>query len=121
MPTAANPLVVSGSMAMDYAGLYGFGHAWCFRRTATRRRVLGGEHRPRSRAHYGYVGLEALKVPALIALGATALTALQHQYRDPVAHITPDVTARRTPTSPNNGIAPRGGRELTWTRRFCCV
>ncbi len=39
-------------------------------------RVLAGEHPPRSRAHYAYVGLEALKVPALIALGATALAAL---------------------------------------------
>ncbi|WP_262704252.1 MULTISPECIES: hypothetical protein [Streptomyces] len=39
-------------------------------------RVLAGEHPPRSRAHHAYVGLEMLKVPALIALGAMALAAL---------------------------------------------
>ncbi|WP_137976045.1 hypothetical protein [Streptomyces violaceusniger] len=39
-------------------------------------RVPAGEQPPRSRAHYAYVGLEALKVPALIALGATTLAAL---------------------------------------------
>lgn len=40
------------------------------RRTA---RVLAGEDGPRSRAHLAYVGLESLKVLALIALGAAAL------------------------------------------------
>ncbi|MEU4893395.1 hypothetical protein AB0B12_07690 [Streptomyces sp. NPDC044780] len=39
-------------------------------------RVLAGEHPPRSGAHHVYVALEMLKVPALIALGATALAAL---------------------------------------------
>ncbi|WP_413812362.1 hypothetical protein [Streptomyces sp. OE57] len=39
-------------------------------------RVLAGQHPPCSRAHHAYVGLEALKVPALIALGAMALAAL---------------------------------------------
>jgi hypothetical protein len=37
-------------------------------------RVLAGENAPRSRAHLAYVGLEILKVAALIALGIAALT-----------------------------------------------
>jgi len=37
-------------------------------------RVLAGEDGPRSRAHLGYVGLEVVKVVALVALGASALT-----------------------------------------------
>lgn len=40
------------------------------RRTA---RVLAGSNAPRSRAHHAYIGLEALKFAALIALGAALL------------------------------------------------
>ncbi|MEU0535496.1 hypothetical protein [Amycolatopsis tolypomycina] len=36
-------------------------------------RVLAGEDGPRSRAHLVYVGLEVVKVVALVALGASAL------------------------------------------------
>jgi len=36
-------------------------------------RVLAGEHAPRSRAHHAYIGLEALKLGALVALGAALL------------------------------------------------
>jgi hypothetical protein len=36
-------------------------------------RVLAGQETPRSRAHHAYIGLEALKLAALIALGATLL------------------------------------------------
>ena len=34
-------------------------------------RVLAGQDAPRSRAHHAYLGLEALKLAALVALGAT--------------------------------------------------
>jgi len=37
-------------------------------------RVLAGENAPRSGAHYVYVGLEVVKVAALIVLGVLALT-----------------------------------------------
>ncbi|MEU2928046.1 hypothetical protein ABZ636_23815 [Streptomyces sp. NPDC007251] len=37
-------------------------------------RVLAGEELPRSRSHFWYVGLELLKVAALIALGIGLLT-----------------------------------------------
>ncbi|QEN14344.1 hypothetical protein ACRDU6_18275 [Mycolicibacterium sp. ELW1] len=40
------------------------------RRTA---RVLAGYDAPRSRAHHAYIGLEAVKLAALIALGAALL------------------------------------------------
>lgn len=40
------------------------------RRTA---RVLAGSNAPRSRVHHAYIGLEALKFAALIALGAALL------------------------------------------------
>ena len=33
-------------------------------------RVLAGQEAPRSRAHHAYIGLEALKLAALVALGA---------------------------------------------------
>ena len=36
-------------------------------------RVLAGQDAPRSRAHHAYIGLEALKLAALVALGATLL------------------------------------------------
>jgi hypothetical protein len=36
-------------------------------------RVLAGHDAPRSRAHHAYIGLEALKLAALIALGAALL------------------------------------------------
>jgi hypothetical protein len=36
-------------------------------------RVLAGRDAPRSRAHHAYIGLEALKLAALVALGATLL------------------------------------------------
>jgi hypothetical protein len=36
-------------------------------------RVLAGQDAPRSRAHHAYIGLEALKLAALIALGAALL------------------------------------------------
>jgi hypothetical protein len=36
-------------------------------------RVMGGEDAPRSRAHHAYIGLEALKLAALVALGAALL------------------------------------------------
>lgn len=36
-------------------------------------RVLAGHDAPRSRAHHAYIGLEALKLAALVALGATLL------------------------------------------------
>ncbi|MFT7868864.1 MULTISPECIES: hypothetical protein [Amycolatopsis] len=36
-------------------------------------RVLAGETGPRSRAHLGYVGLEVLKVAALLAFGIVSL------------------------------------------------
>ena len=36
-------------------------------------RVLAGQGAPRSRAHLAYIGLEALKLAALVALGATLL------------------------------------------------
>ena len=36
-------------------------------------RVLAGQDVPRSRAHHAYLGLEALKLAALVALGATLL------------------------------------------------
>ena len=45
-------------------------------RSARRRRsarVLAGHDAPRSRAHHAYIGLEALKLAALIALGAALL------------------------------------------------
>jgi hypothetical protein len=35
--------------------------------------VLAGEDAPRSRAHYGYVGLEVLKVAALVVTGVLLL------------------------------------------------
>ena len=35
--------------------------------------ILAGEDAPRSRAHHAYLGLEALKLAALVALGATLL------------------------------------------------
>ena len=35
--------------------------------------VLAGQDAPRSRAHHAYIGLEALKLAALVALGATLL------------------------------------------------
>nr|WP_180361912.1 MULTISPECIES: hypothetical protein [unclassified Streptomyces] len=38
-------------------------------------RVLAGEELPCSRGHFWYVGLEILKVVALLALGAGLLTA----------------------------------------------
>ena len=38
-------------------------------------RVLAGQDAPRSRAHHAYIGLEALKLAALVALGATLLAA----------------------------------------------
>jgi hypothetical protein len=37
-------------------------------------RVLAGDDGPRSHAHYGYVGLEAVKVMALLAAGILLLT-----------------------------------------------
>jgi hypothetical protein len=37
-------------------------------------RVLAGDDGPRSHAHYGYVGLEAVKVVALLAAGILLLT-----------------------------------------------
>ena len=36
-------------------------------------RVLAGQDAPRSRAHHAYLGSEALKLAALIALGAALL------------------------------------------------
>ena len=36
-------------------------------------RVLAGQDAPRSRAHHTYIALEALKLAALVALGATLL------------------------------------------------
>ncbi|MGX9787607.1 hypothetical protein [Mycobacterium sp. MMS18-G62] len=36
-------------------------------------RVLAGHDAPRSRAHHAYIGLEALKVAALVGLGAALL------------------------------------------------
>lgn len=36
-------------------------------------RVLAGQDAPRSRAHHAYIGLEALKLAALVALGAALL------------------------------------------------
>ena len=36
--------------------------------------VLAGEQAPRSRAHHAYIGLEALKLAALVALGAALLS-----------------------------------------------
>jgi hypothetical protein len=36
-------------------------------------RVLAGHDAPRSRAHHAYIGLEALKLAALVALGAALL------------------------------------------------
>ena len=36
-------------------------------------RVLAGENVPRSRAHFGYVGAEVIKVVALIVLGISVL------------------------------------------------
>ena len=36
--------------------------------------VLAGRDAPRSRAHRAYIGLEALKVAALVALGAALLS-----------------------------------------------
>lgn len=38
-------------------------------------RVLAGHEAPRSRAHHTYIGLEVLKVAALLALGAALLAA----------------------------------------------
>ena len=38
-------------------------------------RVLAGQDAPRSRAHHAYIGLEALKLAALVALGAALLAA----------------------------------------------
>ena len=38
-------------------------------------RVLAGQDAPRSRAHHAYLGLEALKLAALVALGAALLAA----------------------------------------------
>ena len=38
-------------------------------------RVLAGHDAPRSRAHHAYIGLEALKLAALVALGAALLSA----------------------------------------------
>ena len=38
-------------------------------------RVLAGQDAPRSRAHHAYLGLEALKLAALVALGAALLSA----------------------------------------------
>ncbi len=38
-------------------------------------RVLAGHDAPRSRAHHAYLGLEALKLAALVALGAALLAA----------------------------------------------
>ncbi|MGO4443421.1 hypothetical protein AB4Z42_08680 [Mycobacterium sp. 2YAF39] len=43
---------------------------WLNRHSA---RVLAGQHGPRSRAHHAYIGLEALKLGALVALGAALL------------------------------------------------
>jgi hypothetical protein len=37
--------------------------------------VLAGQDAPRSRAHHAYIGLEALKLAALVALGAALLSA----------------------------------------------
>jgi hypothetical protein len=38
-------------------------------------RVLAGHDAPRSRAHHAYIGLEALKLAALVVLGAALLAA----------------------------------------------
>jgi hypothetical protein len=38
-------------------------------------RVLAGHDAPRSRAHHAYIGLEVLKIGALVALGAVLLSA----------------------------------------------
>jgi hypothetical protein len=38
-------------------------------------RVLAGDDAPRSRAHHAYIGLEALKLAALVGLGAALLAA----------------------------------------------
>lgn len=38
-------------------------------------RVLAGDNAPRSRAHHAYIGLEAAKLAALVALGAALLAA----------------------------------------------
>ena len=43
--------------------------AWTGHPHDRRRRVLAGEDAPRSRAHYVYVGLELVKVAALLATG----------------------------------------------------
>ena len=45
---------------------------WLNRRSA---RVLAGDDAPRSRAHHAYIGLEVLKLAALVGLGAALLTA----------------------------------------------
>ncbi len=38
-------------------------------------RLLAGDDAPRSRAHHAYIGLEALKLAALVGLGAALLAA----------------------------------------------
>jgi hypothetical protein len=38
-------------------------------------RVLAGDDAPRSRAHHAYIGLEVLKLAALVGLGAALLSA----------------------------------------------
>ena len=44
---------------------------WLTRRSA---HVLAGQEAPRSRAHHADIGLEALKLAALVALGAALLS-----------------------------------------------
>lgn len=81
---AALAAVAAGSPTVPVAVLTGVVVALLAVQTAAVRpalnrrsdRVLAGETLPRSGAHHLYVGIELVKVPALIALGAAALAAV---------------------------------------------
>jgi hypothetical protein len=65
--TSAPVLVAAGALAVQLAVI----------RPALKRRsdeVLAGTERPRSRVHYGYVGLEVVKVVTLLVAGTLLLT-----------------------------------------------
>lgn len=75
-------IVLAGPVSMGIAVAFAVASAMlaiqliAVRPRLTRRsdEVLAGTEGPRSRAHYGYVGLEVVKVGALIAAGILLLT-----------------------------------------------
>ena len=72
---AVGPRTVAAVVLAAAVGLVLLGQLVAVRPALTRRsdRVLAGETGPRSHAHLGYIGLEVLKVAALLAFGIVSL------------------------------------------------